>query len=247
MNDIKLDNITISKKEKVILEGFSAEIKKGTLTGIISDDEDTSTLTLKAIAGLYFLDSGNVLLDGEQIHGNNYRVIEDIRKKIAFVFSSGGLLSNLSVIENLLLPFDYHYPNLSKSEKIKPIQEYFDKFSLPGQLLNKRPSELSAILTKVIVTIRSWLFNPGLILYDLPFNNLNYRYQKLILEQILEIAKEKSITQIFTLNVHSGLLDYADDIFLIKEKKLVISGTWNSLIQSGNSDILTVLEDFSHL
>jgi phospholipid/cholesterol/gamma-HCH transport system ATP-binding protein len=88
------------------------------------------------------------------------------RLKIGYSFDYGGLLSNLSLRENLLLPLRYHRL-LSYRESSKRVDELIEQFDFT-QFAKERPAHVSGRLRKLTCLLRSIVHRPDLLVMDDP-------------------------------------------------------------------------------
>ncbi|MCK9211583.1 MAG: ATP-binding cassette domain-containing protein [Ignavibacteriaceae bacterium] len=237
MQKLEANNV-FYKKENQILSDFSFSFDEH-LYGILSDQQEENSNVLKVLAGLREPDQGNILLDGKNVYTTFQKKERAIRKQIGFVFQYGGLLSNLSVLENLLVPYDFHFPEISLGEKKGKISGFMALFGLSEKILNERPAKLTISARKALLFIRTYLTEPKIIFYDDPFINCNLQIKKTILQLILKL-KEKQIIQIFCESIDEQLYELADKVILLQQGKLYSSNTFKEFKKS-NSEFVTGL------
>lgn len=237
MQKLEANNV-FYKKENQILNDFSFSFDKQ-LYGILSDQQEENSNVLKVLAGLVEPNQGNILLDGKNVFTSFQKKERAIRKQIGFVFQHGGLLSNLSVLENLLVPYDFHFPEISFEEKKEKISGFLEIFELPGKLLAERPAKLTISTQKALLFIRTYLTEPKIIFYEDPFMNCSLHIKKSILQLILKLKEEK-IIQIFCESIDEQLYELADTVIVLQQGKLYSSNTFKELKKS-NSDFVTGL------
>jgi ABC-type lipoprotein export system ATPase subunit len=151
-------------------------IKKGRGYLITGPYEILNTFLLKVIGGILPPGTGDcrceIFFKGKDIYESSELEIEEIKKKISFVFCEGTMISNLSVKENLLLPIGYHCPGFDRNTVMEKIKKGFDFFEIPD-VLEKRPAEISYYVKKKLAFIRASLQEPELLLADKPLFNLD--------------------------------------------------------------------------
>ncbi len=241
--DAKLINVTYKRENYLIADNISAEFPGNSLTGILGPVEDRVSYILKMIGGIIQPLKGDVIVGGENLYSNPAEEHLSIRKKIAFVFERGGIISNLNIRENLRLPLDYVRNDLSEEQKQELIAQYFDQFEIPLRVLEERPARLHRQLTKLILLIRAFIINPELILYDNPFVDLEIPFKKKILLHILKLKNTGKITQIFLAN-SDNLFEMSDNNFVFFGGKIIEQGTWSDLIQSSNVQTQKLIKEY---
>lgn len=218
------------KKEKFILNDFSFSFENK-LYGIISDQPEENSGVLKVFAGLLDPERGNILLNGRNVFTSFQKNERAVRKQIGFVFQRGGLLSNLNVLENLLVPYDFHFPDLSHEEKMEKIVSHLKFFNLDENILSERPAKVSISIRKALLFIRTYLTEPNVIFYDDPYMNCTQHVKKSIIEMIFKL-KEEHVIQIFSESIDCSLYELADNVLIIKDGGLHASGSFSELKNS---------------
>lgn len=226
------------KKDNQILNDFSY-VFEPYLYGLISDRPEENTNVLKILAGLVGPDNGSVTLDGKNVFTSFQEKERALRKQIGYVFQSGGLLSNLNVLENLLVPYDFHFPDVSHEEKMGKIMSYFTEFGISENILKERPAKLTISVRKALLFIRTYITEPKIIIYDDPCMNCGQHLKKTVLKQMMKL-REENIIQIFCESVNVHMYEITDKIILLKEGRLFSSSTFKEM-KSSSSDFVTNL------
>ena len=172
--------------------GFSIKKNRGYL--VTGPHEEANILLLKIIGGILAPRSlrskqpARVLCLGTDIYEDSEREIKKIKKKIAFVFREGTMISNLTVRENMLLPFRFHCPDQSCSVALEKVKADFDYFGIPD-LLDKRPDLVSYCQKKKLSFIRASLQKPELMLLEKPMFNLDEEDRQQVLHYLKNLKK----------------------------------------------------------
>ena len=90
--------------ERLILDGVSFSVAKGTTFAILGPSGIGKTVTITHIVGLLKPDSGRILVDGQDVTDLSERELTPIRKKIQLVFQSGALFDSMTVWDNVAFP-----------------------------------------------------------------------------------------------------------------------------------------------
>jgi ABC-type transporter Mla maintaining outer membrane lipid asymmetry ATPase subunit MlaF len=238
------NNITCEVGDSIILRNFNYSFPENSLIGILTSPREKTELILKSLCGLYDLNSGEVTFGNEIINPIHDKDLRSIRKKLSFVYRSGGLLSNLTVIENLLLPLDFHYPEKTSNEKMEIITDYISSFEIAKSILEKRPAQLAVHEHKLILIIRGFVTFPKIIFYEEPTDGLDIRSRILVIREILRRRKEKKCLQIYSTHFENKLMKFSDSLIVIEEGKLIESGSITELSDSENLSTKSLLEDY---
>jgi len=167
---IKLENVTKTIGEKVILENLSLKINQGDLVAIVGKSGSGKS-TLLNLLGLIDGDySGHYEIFGQQnVPVNSVKSQAIIREHISYLFQNFALIDNETVEYNLMLALKY--VKLSKKDKVKKIEEILERVGLP-LILHQKVSELSGGEQQRIAVARAILKPSQLLLADEPTGSL---------------------------------------------------------------------------
>jgi putative ABC transport system ATP-binding protein len=162
------------------LRGLNLEIETGDIVAIYGRSGSGKTTLLNLIAGLDQPTSGNIYLEGLNVHelGEQERTLIR-RTRLGFVFQSFNLIPTLSALENVLLPLEMLGKELDRASQA------LERVGLSGK--GKRfPHELSGGEQQRVAIARALVKDPILILADEPTGNLDTETG----DQVLELMKE---------------------------------------------------------
>jgi ABC-type lipoprotein export system ATPase subunit len=218
---VKVSHLNLGADGIRICEDTNLSLEKHRGYLIAGPIEKANVFLLNVIGGIqppqYHHQQARVLFQGLDMYESGERVIKEIKKKIAFVFCEGTLVSNLTIKENLLLPLRYHYPGFDDAAVMEKINGDFNYFGIPD-VLEKRPAEISYDVRKKLAFIRVSLQEPELILMDKPFFNLDEHERDRVI-RYLENLKSKGITFIIFSRCVSVLEPLIDKAILLEEGK----------------------------
>jgi putative ABC transport system ATP-binding protein len=152
------------------LRGISAQIAAGTFTFIVGPSGSGKSSLLYLIGSLDEPSSGEIVVDGRPLsrlttlERDRYR-----RDDVGFIFQSFNLLSNLTAVENALVPF---LPIGVTGEMRRRAVELLTKVGL-GRRLDHRPNQLSGGEQQRVAIVRAVLKRPKLVLADEPTGELD--------------------------------------------------------------------------
>src|SRR2546430_13329521 len=124
-----------------ILDGVSFRIEKGESVVIIGRSGGGKSVLLKHLVALLKPDSGDVLIDGEDIVPMNERELLRVRRKFGMLFQGAALFDSMTVAENVAFAFRRDRA-LSEAQIACRVAEVLAMVDLPGTA-SKKPSELS--------------------------------------------------------------------------------------------------------
>ena len=103
-NVIEIKDLKKGFGEKKVLTGLNLTLKRGENLGILGKSGTGKSVLTKCIVRLIEPDSGSIQVLGENILSLNSEELNEIRKKIGYLFQSGALYDSMTVRENLEFP-----------------------------------------------------------------------------------------------------------------------------------------------
>src|ERR1700730_5715493 len=91
-----------------VLNGIDFTVAKGETVAVLGRSGTGKSVLLKLLVGLQPPDSGSICIQGEEITGLEMDRLNEIRKKIGFLFQQAALYDSLTVEENVAFPLDRH-------------------------------------------------------------------------------------------------------------------------------------------
>ncbi|MEO7315923.1 MAG: ATP-binding cassette domain-containing protein, partial [Ginsengibacter sp.] len=134
MTILELQNLKKYYATQKAVDDISFTIDEGSIFGLLGPNGAGKTTLLRMITGIFYPDSGNILLDGK-----TFDPIKDI-PKIGYMPEERGLYKKMKIGEQAL--YLARLKGLSKQEAIKRIKEWFEKFEMESWW-NKKVDDLS--------------------------------------------------------------------------------------------------------
>ena len=188
----------ISKSYKIgstkvqALKSTTLEIKKGEIVVVIGKSGSGKSTLLNILGGLIVPDSGEVMLDGTNLYGLSEKERAKIRnQKCGFIYQNFNLINELSVINNIRLPFDI----AGKPYNIKREKELLDILDL-GKRRNFYPAQLSGGERQRTAVARALLMEPSIILADEPTGNLDLESGNKLMAFVKRTNREQGQTYV---------------------------------------------------
>lgn len=201
---LKINNISKTYSDKIILNNISLKLEKGEILGISGKSGIGKSTFGKLIVGLEELDSGEILYRDEKIMAKDFSLYNDkvkgkiLRKSIQFIFQNPYLaLDNRVKIKKLLLSSLKVYEKLTYETELEKIKILLKKSSLNEDILDKYPNELSGGQRQRIIIIRAILLNPEIVICDEITASLDVSVQNEILNLLLDLKEEYNLSYIF--------------------------------------------------
>jgi phospholipid/cholesterol/gamma-HCH transport system ATP-binding protein len=229
----KISHLKKSFGDKVVLKDICLELKKGENLVILGKSGSGKSVLIKCLVDLITPDEGEIELLGKSLANLKKNQLNELRKKIGFLFQSGALYDSMTVRENLSFPLRsssvYTTPQLETH-----IEETLSSVGLL-EAIDKMPSELSGGMRKRVGLARTLILKPEIILYDEPTTGLDPITSREISELILHVQSDfNAASIIITHDVQCARLT-ANRILVIKEGEVVAEGSFQELSESTDS------------
>lgn len=204
---------------KGFLDCASLAVSDGRVCAVLTETEFEKNLLLRIFTGLTRLDSGKIFIFGKEVSSFSYSELNAARKRMGIVFNNGGLISNLKVWENIMLPLSYH-SSLSHHDMDEKMINILGKIGYDDDVA-VLPGPLPAYKKRLAGFARAMLMEPDLIIYDSVFEGLSPDIRSKVLETITVFHREKEGRASLFLDMGEWLLDYirADGIYMLKKGK----------------------------
>ena len=195
MEILKIDKVNKFYGELHALKDISLSVAQGEVVVILGPSGCGKSTLLRTINGLEPVQSGNFIIEGEQID-QNFKEWRRIRQKIGMVFQSYELFDHLSVLHNIILG-PMKVQNVPKEEAIALAREWLKIVGLADKE-NSYPKELSGGQKQRIAIVRSLVMKPKIMLFDEVTAALDPEIVREVLDVMLNLAKEGQTMLIVT-------------------------------------------------
>lgn len=182
---IRFENVSktfeINGQEVEVINGIDLNIKEKDIFGLVGETGSGKSTILRMMNGFIEPDSGEVYLMGKKLDG---RTKHELVKDTSMIFQGFNLLSNLNVLDNILLPV-----KLRKGSKKESLNKARELLSFVG-LKNHEKSyirTLSGGEKQRVAIARTLMTNPRLILCDEPTSALDEKMSYEILKLLRDI------------------------------------------------------------
>ncbi len=221
MAAIKLENIGYSIGGRVLFSGLSAEFNLGEKVGIVGEAGSGRSDLLNLLSGLTAPDTGSIYILDMDINRIGSLELDSLRKSIGFVFQNAVLISNLKVIQNVILPLQYH-TDLTDEAIMERGLGLLTRAGYNEDIW-ALPALLPPFKKKEVAFARAMALNPDIMIYDRFLEGLDYRQREFMIG-LIEDTHGSGVQRlsIFTANDVEEIKGISlDRIFMIKDKTLV--------------------------
>ncbi|WP_061718390.1 ABC transporter ATP-binding protein [Pantoea trifolii] len=221
MSYLSVTQLNKSYGPTAIFENIDFSAEEGEFVTLLGPSGCGKSTLLRCIAGLTEVDSGKVLLQGQDIVP-----LPPQKRTIGMVFQSYALFPNMTVEKNVA--FGLKMQKLASGEIQKRVMEVLALVELT-EFARRYPHQLSGGQCQRVALARSLVTRPRLLLLDEPLSALDARIRRHLREQIRNIQRELKLTTLFVTHDQEEALTMSDRIVLMNRGKIV---------QNGNAEML---------
>lgn len=180
MGEIKIDNVTKTIGNKVILSEINVEFQEGKIYGLIGRNGAGKTMLLKCICGISPYNNGTITIDGKII-GKDI----DIPESVGVIIETPGFIPQKTGYDNL----KYLAELTGKADK-KRIEEILQWVGLDS-VSKKSVRKYSLGMRQRLGIAQAILDNPDILLLDEPMNGLDNEGVESVKEMLVELRKQR--------------------------------------------------------
>lgn len=240
---IEFDRVSFSYGNRLVLNDLSFSVHEDERAAILGGSGDGKTTILKLIVGLLRPDSGEIMIDGEDITEKTEDELRDIRIKFSMVFQEGALFDSLSVKENVAFPLR-EYTGMTEEEIDRKVRELLKRVGLE-EAIGHMPEELSGGMHRRVAIMRSMAaFEPKMFLYDEATTGLDPVSADVICKLILDISEQGGGFIIVTHKVFDAFR-LANRFMFLKGGRIVFDGDREAMLGSNIPEVRIFLRELS--
>ncbi|MBI4459009.1 MAG: ABC transporter ATP-binding protein [Acidobacteria bacterium] len=216
--------------QQVVLDGIDLRIGQGETVTVLGRSGTGKSVLLKLIIGLQKPDSGSIQVHGQEITELPPQELNQVRKRIGFLFQDSALYDSLTIEENVSFPLRRHN-HLSLAEQNNRARELLASVGIDGHA-HKMPSDISGGMKKRVGVARALALDPDILLFDEPTAGLDPITAGEIEELILKLQEKNGLASIIVTHDLHGAKAVSDRLALLHEGKIVIEGSFRDLEKS---------------
>ncbi len=204
---LQVNGVSKAFDDEQIIENVSLELHEGEIVSLLGVSGGGKTTLFNIIAGLSVPDSGQVLMDGEDIIGKP--------GKVSYMLQKDLLLPYKTIVDNVALPLIIK--GMKKKEAREKAAGYFEEFGLSGTE-KKYPMQLSGGMKQRAALLRTYLFSEKVALLDEPFSALDMLTKGTVHEWYLDVMEKIKLSTLFITHDIDEAILLSDRIYLLTGK-----------------------------
>ena len=190
-----------------VIQDIDLEVDEGEVVSLLGPSGVGKTTLFNILSGIDKPDSGQVLIDGEDMTGQAGRISYMLQKDLLFEYKT--------VIDNVALPLIIK--GVKKDEARKEALAHFDQFGLQGTD-QFYPNQLSGGMRQRAALLRTYLFSQDVTLLDEPFSSLDAITKRQMHQWYLEIIHTLQMATLLITHDIDEALRLSDRIYLMTGK-----------------------------
>jgi polar amino acid transport system ATP-binding protein len=217
---IRLSDVRKSFGRVTVLDGISFDVAKGEVVCIIGPSGSGKSTLLRCINALVPIDSGSILVEGQEVHDPKLDKLA-LRRKVGMVFQQYNLFPHRTALQNVMMA-PIHVLKQDRAEVEARARRLIRKVRLEGKE-NAYPGELSGGQQQRVAIARSLAMNPDVMLFDEVTAALDPETVKEVLVTIRELADE-GMTCVIVTHEMGFAREIADHIYFTDRGIIVEHG-----------------------
>ncbi len=211
---IEIQHVSKHYRAHTALDDVSLTIERGRVFGLLGPNGAGKTTLIRMINNIIKPDSGTILFDGKPLSASDV-------VRIGYLPEERGLYRKMKVGEHAI--YLARLKGLSSSEAKRRLESWFEKFGIMPWW-DKRVEELSKGMQQKVQFVCTVLHEPELLIFDEPFSGFDPVNAELLKSEIIAL-RERGSTLIFSTHNMQSVEELCDDIALINQSHLVLSGS----------------------
>jgi ABC-type sugar transport system ATPase subunit len=195
---------------------FRLEVEDGEFVVLVGPSGCGKTTLLRMIAGLESVTAGRIRFDGADVTARSPR-----ERNVAMVFQNYALYPHMTVRGNLEFPL--RMARIPKGARRGRVEETAAMLGL-GELLGRRPAELSGGQSQRVAMGRALVREPAVFLMDEPLSNLDAKLRVEIRAEIASLTRRVGTTTIYVTHDQVEAMTLGDRIAVVSEGRLMQAG-----------------------
>jgi lipopolysaccharide export system ATP-binding protein len=238
MSILKTKHLVKTYSGKAVVNGLSFEVGKGEVVGLLGPNGAGKTTAFYMTIGLIRPDAGSVFFKDQEV--THLPIHERAHMGMGYLAQEPSIFRNLTVEQNILCILET-LP-LTKAECQERLQTLLHELHLE-KLAKKQACSLSGGERRRLEITRALVTEPSLLLLDEPFANIDPLAVNDV-KHLIRLLKSKSISVLITDHNAREIFSIVDRSYLIREGKVLMSGSVDELLTSKEARSTYFGEDF---
>ena len=208
------------------VDGVSFTIPQGKTLALVGESGCGKTTLGKSLLNLLPRSSGHVALDGLDIGGLTGEALRQQRAKMQIIFQDPFAAMNPRMLVGDVVAEGIQAlrPEMSKTERLKRVQQLLQQVGLPEESALRYPHEFSGGQRQRICIARALAVDPKLIVCDEPTSALDVSVQAQIIQLLKQLQQQQGISYLFITHDLAVVAEIADEVAVMYRGKIIEQG-----------------------
>jgi len=226
---VRMTDLRLDRGGRTILHDVSLDVPRGSVTAVLGPSGSGKSTLLAALTGELEPAAGRVEVFGEGVP-RAQKALLSMRKRIGVMLQGNGLLTDLTVAENVALPIRTH-TNLPDPVVRRLVEMKLHAVGLRAAA-DLFPRELSGGMARRVALARALALDPPLMVYDEPLTGLDPIASGVVMSLVRRLNDTLGLTSIVVTHHVHETMPVADHAIVIANGRIVFSGTPAALAES---------------
>jgi len=219
---VRLTGLRLERGARAVLSDIDLSVPRGSVTAVLGPSGSGKSTLLAALTGELVPAAGTVEVLGQPVP-RQQRALLELRKGVGVLLQGNGLLTDLTVAENVALPLRTHTDLPGPViDRLVAMKLHAVGLRATGELY---PRELSGGMARRVALARALALDPPLMIYDEPLTGLDPIASGVIMSLISRLNDSLGLTSIIVTHHVHETLPVADRAIVIANGRIVFSGT----------------------
>jgi len=228
---LEIRGLNKSYGQKQVLFDVSFTASSRNTLGLLGRNGHGKSTTMKIIMGIIYEDSGEILLDGSPLSHNSV--------KLGYLPEERGLYQKVKILDQMV--YFGTLRGMTGSQAKKAATDLLERLEMT-EYIKKNALTLSKGNQQKIQLAIALMSDPEIIILDEPFSGLDPVNSR-IMQEIIEEASRKSKLIIFSSHQMPQVEEFCQDICIIKEGRVMLTGNLKDIKESYPKDRLAVVPE----
>jgi len=238
---IELDDVTLKREGRIILDRISLKIAPGMITAIMGSSGSGKSTLLNLMTGRLQPTQGSVKLFGIDLSiAMRPQERLAIWRRVGFLFQSAALFSDLSVIDNVKFPISEH-TNLPERLQTMIALMKLESVGLRAAS-DYHPHQLSGGMQRRVALARAISLDPEIVFYDEPFAGQDPISMGVLVRLIQQFTKDLGMSSLVVSHDVGETLAIADRVIFLHESKIHFHGTAHEFVRCQDPGVVQFVQ-----
>jgi multiple sugar transport system ATP-binding protein len=209
---IEFRNVSKTFGDACVVDDLSLEIRDGEFIVLLGPSGCGKTTTLRMLAGLESVSSGDIFINGERVND-----VPTQHRDLAMVFQSYALYPHMTIAENIGYPLRVR--KLNKTERAERVHRVARMLEIEA-LLERKPRQLSGGERQRVALARAIVREPRAYLMDEPLSNLDARLRVQMRGELKHLQHQLGTTTIYVTHDQAEAMTLASRVAVMRKGRL---------------------------